>query len=128
MVSLPLMARLLDAVRTGARLVLVGDPYQLASIEAGTVLADVVGPVGDEGDAQGDDHADQSADRETWPTEWPSPIPAVVRPVDPAAPLPEAVLSCPTGSPCFVACTASEPTRRSPFWLRPSVPATPTAP
>ena len=63
MVSLPLMARLLDAVRTGARLVLVGDPYQLASIEAGTVLADVVGPVGDEGDAQGDDHADQSADR-----------------------------------------------------------------
>ena len=42
------MARLLDAVRTGARLVLVGDPYQLASIEAGTVLADVVGPVGDE--------------------------------------------------------------------------------
>ena len=63
MVSLPLMARLLDAVRTGARLVLVGDPYQLASIEAGTVLADVVGPVGDEGDVQRDDHADQSADR-----------------------------------------------------------------
>ena len=63
MVSLPLMARLLDGVRTGARLVLVGDPYQLASIEAGTVLADVVGPVGDEGDVQRDDHADQSADR-----------------------------------------------------------------
>ncbi len=44
MVSLPLMARLLDAVRPDARLVLVGDPYQLASIEAGAVLGDVVGP------------------------------------------------------------------------------------
>ena len=62
MVSLPLMARLLDAVRTGARLVLVGDPYQLASIEAGTVLADVVGPVGHEREDQRDDHADQGAD------------------------------------------------------------------
>jgi exodeoxyribonuclease V alpha subunit len=61
MVSLPLMARLLDAVRTGARLVLVGDPYQLASIEAGTVLADVVGPVGDEAEGKQGDHADQSA-------------------------------------------------------------------
>jgi exodeoxyribonuclease V alpha subunit len=45
MVSLPLMARLLEAVRSDARLVLVGDPFQLASIEAGTVLADLVGPV-----------------------------------------------------------------------------------
>ncbi len=44
MVSLPLMARLLDAVRSDARVVLVGDPYQLASIEAGAVLGDVVGP------------------------------------------------------------------------------------
>ncbi len=47
MVSLPLMAKLLDAVRTDARLVLVGDPHQLASIEAGTVMSDVVGPAGD---------------------------------------------------------------------------------
>jgi len=47
MVSLPLLARLLDAVRPDARLVLVGDPFQLASIEAGTVMADMVGPVGD---------------------------------------------------------------------------------
>ena len=46
MVSLPLMARLLDALRPDAALVLVGDPDQLASVEAGTVLADVVGPVG----------------------------------------------------------------------------------
>ena len=43
MVSLPLMARLLEAVRSDARLVLVGDPSQLASVEAGTVLGDVIG-------------------------------------------------------------------------------------
>ncbi len=45
MVALPLMARLLDALRPDARLVLVGDPNQLASVEAGAVLGDVVGPV-----------------------------------------------------------------------------------
>jgi exodeoxyribonuclease V alpha subunit len=44
MVSLSLMARLVEAVRSDARLVLVGDPGQLASIEAGAVLGDVVGP------------------------------------------------------------------------------------
>ena len=42
MVSLPLMARLLDAIRPDARLVLVGDPGQLASVEAGSVLGDIV--------------------------------------------------------------------------------------
>jgi exodeoxyribonuclease V alpha subunit len=42
MVDLSLMAHLLDAVRPEARLVLVGDPHQLASVEAGTVLGDVV--------------------------------------------------------------------------------------
>lgn len=42
MVALPLMARLLDALRSDARLVLVGDPDQLVSVEAGTVLADLV--------------------------------------------------------------------------------------
>jgi exodeoxyribonuclease V alpha subunit len=41
MVSLTLMARLLDAVRSDARLVLVGDPDQLASVEAGAVLGDL---------------------------------------------------------------------------------------
>jgi len=45
MVSLPLMARLLDAVRPDATLVLVGDPFQLASVEAGAVLGDIVGPM-----------------------------------------------------------------------------------
>ncbi|HET9102601.1 MAG TPA: exodeoxyribonuclease V subunit alpha [Solirubrobacteraceae bacterium] len=44
MVSLSLMARLVEALRDDARLVLVGDPGQLASIEAGAVLGDIVGP------------------------------------------------------------------------------------
>ena len=43
MVSLSLMARLVEAVRPDARLVLVGDPDQLSSIEAGAVLGDIVG-------------------------------------------------------------------------------------
>ena len=42
MVSLSLMARLVDALRPTARLVLVGDPDQLASVEAGAVLGDLV--------------------------------------------------------------------------------------
>ncbi len=42
MVSLTMMARLLEALRPDARLVLVGDPDQLASVEAGAVLADLV--------------------------------------------------------------------------------------
>lgn len=42
MVSLPLLARVLDALRPDARLVLVGDPDQLASVEVGAVLGDLV--------------------------------------------------------------------------------------
>lgn len=42
MVSVALMARLLDALRPTARLILVGDPHQLAPVEAGAVLADIV--------------------------------------------------------------------------------------
>lgn len=46
MVSLTMMGRLLPAVRPDARLILVGDPDQLASVDAGAVLADLVaGPV-----------------------------------------------------------------------------------
>jgi exodeoxyribonuclease V alpha subunit len=45
MVSLALLAALIDALRADARLVLLGDPEQLASVEAGAVLADIVGPV-----------------------------------------------------------------------------------
>ena len=43
MVSLSLMARVIEALRADARLVLVGDAGQLASIEAGAVLGDIVG-------------------------------------------------------------------------------------
>ncbi|MBE7160068.1 MAG: exodeoxyribonuclease V subunit alpha [Williamsia herbipolensis] len=46
MVSLTMMFRLLDAVRPSARLILVGDPDQLASVDAGAVLADLVHSVG----------------------------------------------------------------------------------
>lgn len=42
MVSLTMMARLIEAIRPDARLVLLGDPDQLASVEAGAVLHDVV--------------------------------------------------------------------------------------
>ncbi len=43
MVPLTLMARLLEALRPATRLILVGDPDQLASVEAGAVLGDIVG-------------------------------------------------------------------------------------
>ena len=42
MVALPMMARLVEAVRPDARLVLVGDADQLASVDAGAVLGDLV--------------------------------------------------------------------------------------
>lgn len=42
MLPLSLMARLLEAVPESARLVLVGDPDQLRSIDAGAVIGDVV--------------------------------------------------------------------------------------
>ncbi len=41
MVDLALMAKLVDALRPGARLILLGDKNQLASVEAGAVLADL---------------------------------------------------------------------------------------
>jgi exodeoxyribonuclease V alpha subunit len=43
MVDLPLMARLLAALPIHARLILLGDRDQLASVEAGTVLSDLCG-------------------------------------------------------------------------------------
>ena len=42
MVSLTLMARLVEALRPSCRLVLVGDPNQLSSVEVGAVLGDLV--------------------------------------------------------------------------------------
>ena len=41
MVSLPLMAKLVDALRRDTRLILLGDRDQLASVEAGAVLGDI---------------------------------------------------------------------------------------
>ena len=51
MVSLTMMARLLEATRPDARLILVGDPDQLSSVEAGAVLADIARGPG-RGDAE----------------------------------------------------------------------------
>ena len=42
MVDLPLMAKLVDAIPDGARLVLLGDPDQLPSVEAGDVLSAIL--------------------------------------------------------------------------------------
>jgi exodeoxyribonuclease V alpha subunit len=47
MIDLPLMAKLVDAVADGTRLVLLGDPDQLPSVEAGDVLAAILGAAGD---------------------------------------------------------------------------------
>lgn len=41
MIDIGLMAKLLDALPESARLILLGDKYQLASVEAGAVFADV---------------------------------------------------------------------------------------
>jgi len=46
MVSLPLMAKLVDAVGDRSRLILLGDRDQLASVEAGAVFGDICGPAG----------------------------------------------------------------------------------
>jgi exodeoxyribonuclease V alpha subunit len=46
MVDLPLMCKLVEAIGPGARLVLLGDPDQLPSVEAGDVLAAIVDAAG----------------------------------------------------------------------------------
>jgi len=43
MVDLPLLAKLVQALPEGARLILVGDRNQLASVEAGAILSDICG-------------------------------------------------------------------------------------
>ena len=47
MIDLPLMAKLVEAVADGARLVLLGDPDQLPSVEAGDVLSGILRAAGD---------------------------------------------------------------------------------
>ncbi|MBY9075990.1 exodeoxyribonuclease V subunit alpha [Nocardioides sp. WL0053] len=51
MVSLTMMTRLVEAVRPDARLILVGDADQLASVDAGAVLSDLVTGFGDAGES-----------------------------------------------------------------------------
>jgi exodeoxyribonuclease V alpha subunit len=46
MLSLSLIDSLLDAMRPGSRIILVGDAMQLASVDAGSVLGDIAGAPG----------------------------------------------------------------------------------
>lgn len=80
MVSLTLMTRLLDALRPDARLVLVGDPDQLASVEAGAVLADLVDPVREQvsGSGRGAGPARTAAALEQLAAVLPDPLPAAL--------------------------------------------------
>ncbi|MDR6990308.1 exodeoxyribonuclease V subunit alpha [Luteimonas sp. 3794] len=55
MIDLPLMAKLVDAVADGARLVLLGDPDQLPSVEAGDVLSGILRAAGDGKEIANDD-------------------------------------------------------------------------
>ena len=57
MVDLPLMCKLAEAVADGAQLVLLGDPDQLPSVEAGDVLAAILAAAGP-GDALPDEDAE----------------------------------------------------------------------
>jgi len=43
MIALPLFSKLLQAIRPDANLLILGDRYQLASVEAGAVLGDICG-------------------------------------------------------------------------------------
>lgn len=55
MIDLPLMAKLVEAVADGARLVLLGDPDQLPSVEAGDVLSGILRAAGAGTDIDADD-------------------------------------------------------------------------
>src|SRR5690606_5151843 len=57
MIDLPLMAKLVEAVAPGTRLVLIGDPDQLPSVEAGDVLSGILRAAGS-GDALAPDDAE----------------------------------------------------------------------
>ncbi|WP_010146182.1 exodeoxyribonuclease V subunit alpha [Serinicoccus profundi] len=88
MVSLTQMARLLEALRPTARLILVGDADQLVSVEAGAVLADLVAAVPEDsvGDARG-----AVADPQETPATTPDPTPSVD--IEPPPPTPTAPLA-----------------------------------
>ncbi len=57
MIDLPLMAKLVEAVADGTRLVLLGDPDQLPSVEAGDVLSGILRAAGDGTTIAADDAA-----------------------------------------------------------------------
>ena len=75
MVSLTLMTRLLEAVRPTARLILVGDPDQLSSVEAGAVLADIARAPGPPDERLGE----QLVQLGVAPVEEPAPVHGVVQ-------------------------------------------------
>ena len=56
MVDLPLMAKLVEAIADGAQLILLGDPDQLPSVEAGDVLAAILQATDEQPDASGARH------------------------------------------------------------------------
>ena len=57
MIDLPLMTKLVEAIAAGTWLVLLGDPDQLPSVEAGDVLSAILRASGDGLGTQADDHA-----------------------------------------------------------------------
>lgn len=68
MVDLELMARLVNSLEPEAHLILLGDRDQLASVDAGSVLADLCGPAESIG-LLGEDVAKQLAPACPWPPE-----------------------------------------------------------
>ncbi|MGB6059116.1 MAG: exodeoxyribonuclease V subunit alpha [Microthrixaceae bacterium] len=82
MVSVSLMAHLLSAIKPDAKVVLVGDPYQLASVEAGVVLGDIVGLSGSKSDTP--ESADVPPESADVPSESAEPAESGM-PVAPAA-------------------------------------------
>ncbi|MBD8697133.1 exodeoxyribonuclease V subunit alpha [Stenotrophomonas sp. CFBP 13718] len=55
MIDLPLMAKLVEAISEGTRLILLGDPDQLPSVEAGDVLSAILRASGDGQGTRADD-------------------------------------------------------------------------
>lgn len=75
MISAQLMARLLEAVRTEARVLLVGDPGQLESVEAGSVLGQLVEGVSASSPSTSDSDTSHFMLRKVWRTGKGSAIP-----------------------------------------------------
>lgn len=61
MIDLPLMAKLVEAVPDSARLVLLGDPDQLPSVEAGDVLAGILRAASEAGQGEPSGEGDAAA-------------------------------------------------------------------